>query len=427
MPVSRNRCRLGLVTVVIAVCALVAAAADADALPRPRPNDVSPDSVETAVAPSSFQVFNDYATPERTLATRFAVVHYVVTGIDAPPLNDDDTDGVPDYVERVGDAADTAIAYYAQRGFARIRPDEGGPDARADIYISRFTPGVFGASLPHGSAAGGAFAAVANTLDPSAGRSLGSIYSTVAHEVFHLVQFSYFALNVAPDLPLWVSEGSAAAMESRVYPRLDDIVWALQTNVWLARPEQSLADESYGAQLFWSYVDERFPHLLPAYLRRLGARVHSPSGAPELAQTFRRVSGAPLGALFHRFSVSVAQRYGARLAPGDALRPGTTRNARAPALGARYIRIALPRARTRPLTVEVASRGTVFATLTYRVAAILPFEPSGFVRRSGARAGHVVRFTLPARVVANRRVFGVLVVATAARATAGAAVAVRVR
>ena len=77
------------------------------------------------VAPNGFQVFNDYATPARFHASRHAVVHYVVLGVDAPPLNDDDADGVPDYVERVGDAADTAIAYYERRGFARILPDAG--------------------------------------------------------------------------------------------------------------------------------------------------------------------------------------------------------------------------------------------------------------------------------------------------------------
>ena len=39
---------------------------------------------------------------------------------------------------------------------------------------------------------GGAFAVVSNNLDPSAERSFASVYATVAHELFHLVQFSYF-------------------------------------------------------------------------------------------------------------------------------------------------------------------------------------------------------------------------------------------
>ena len=114
------------------------------------------------------------------------------SGVDAPPLNDDDADGVPDYVERVGDAADTAIAYYERRGFARILPDAAGPDVRPDLYISRFAPGYFGVAFPAADAEGGAFVAVSNALDPSPATSLGSLYGTVAHELFHLMQFSYF-------------------------------------------------------------------------------------------------------------------------------------------------------------------------------------------------------------------------------------------
>ena len=146
-----------------------------------------------SVAPSELQVYNDFAVPARAYASRRAVVHYVVLGVDAPPLNDDDRNDVPDYVERVGAAADTAIAYYEQRGFAEILADAGGPDARPDIYVSRFAPGYFGVAFPAADADGGAFMVVSNALDPSAESSLGSLYGTVAHELFHLVQFSYFS------------------------------------------------------------------------------------------------------------------------------------------------------------------------------------------------------------------------------------------
>ena len=108
-------------------------------LKRPRPSDVP--AAQTVTAPNAFQVYNDYASPERTYSSRSVVVHYVVLGIDAPPLNDDDADAVPDYVERVGDAADLALAYYRRRGFPAPRPDVAGPDARPDSYVSRFSPG----------------------------------------------------------------------------------------------------------------------------------------------------------------------------------------------------------------------------------------------------------------------------------------------
>ena len=223
------------------------------------------------LAPNAIQVFNDFVSPARTYESRRAVVHYVVLGVSAPPLNDDDADGVPDYVERVGDAADAAIEYYERRGFARILADTGGPDARPDLYVSRFAAGYFGVAFPAADGDGGAFLAVSNALDPSPTQSLGSLYGTVAHELFHLVQFSYFKPTADPPLEPWVLEGTAAAMETRVHPGLEDIVASLQLRHWFAAPQTSLQDQSYGAQLLWRYLDERHPHLLPAYLAEAGS------------------------------------------------------------------------------------------------------------------------------------------------------------
>ncbi len=251
------------------VVAALALAPAADAANRARPDAAA--AAAEQIAPNAIQVFNDYVTPARAYTSQRAVVHYVALGVSAPPLNDDDADGVPDYVERVGDAADTAIAYFERRGFAPILADAGGPDARPDLYVSRFAAGYFGVAFPAADADGGAFLAVSNALDPSPAQSLGSLYGTVAHELFHLVQFSYFRPTVDPPLDAWVLEGTAAAMETRVYPDLEDIVSSLQLRHWFAAPEQSVTAQSYGAQLLWRYLDERHPQLLPAYLDEAGA------------------------------------------------------------------------------------------------------------------------------------------------------------
>src|SRR5262245_56152009 len=108
--------------VVVGLLLLGSVSAANAATKRPRPSDVV--AAETVVAPNDFQVYNEYASPERTYSSLRAVVHYVVVGIDAPPLNDDDGDSVPDYVERVGEAADRALAYYERRGFRLPLPDE---------------------------------------------------------------------------------------------------------------------------------------------------------------------------------------------------------------------------------------------------------------------------------------------------------------
>ena len=216
-------------------------------------------------------------------------------------------------------------------GSPRSSPDAGGPDARPDIYVSRFAPGSFGVAFPAADARGGAFTVVSNALDPSAESSLGSLYGTVAHELFHLVQFSYFSPADEPALPSWVLEGSAAAIEARVYPELDDIVSRLQLRHWFARPHQSLTAQSYGAQLLWRYLDEREPRVLPAYLERLAVR--APNATAALADAYRRVTGRPFARAFGRFASSLASAY-----PAGSLRCDASASAIARAVASRRSR-----------------------------------------------------------------------------------------
>ena len=370
---------------VLAVALVSAAVLVGDAsAQRPRPTDLPPGDVTTLVAPNDFQVYNDYATPARTYASRRAVVHYVVVGIDAPPLNDDDADGVPDYVERAGEAADTAIAYYERRGFAAILADTAGPDARPDVYVSRFAPGTFGVAFPAADARGGAFVVISNALDPSAEGSLGSLYGTVAHELFHLVQFSYFEPTEEPSIPSWALEGSAAAMEGRVYPELDDIVSSLQLRRWFAQPHRRLTAQSYGAQLFWRYLDEREPRLLPAYLQRLAAP-RPGNAAPALAATYARVAGHPFAPVFDRFASWVAGEFAGRVTPLRSLRAGARATGRVAPLAIHFVRLSHT-ARTVRVT-----RGE----LLYELRGESPGDASQTRRVAPRRVGGTLEFTIP--------------------------------
>ena len=125
---------------------------------------------------------------------------------------------------------------------ARLRapsgPDTGGPDARPDLYVSRFAAGTFGVAFPEDEADGGAFVAVANSLDPSPAEALGSLYGTVAHELFHLVQFSYFGgRGVA--LPGLGARGHRRRDGAARAPEIADIVSTLQLRRWFAAPHRS--------------------------------------------------------------------------------------------------------------------------------------------------------------------------------------------
>jgi hypothetical protein len=364
----------------MAAAALLAAAMapQANAAKRARP-DAAPAAAE-AIAPNGIQVFNDYVTPARSYVSQRAVVHYVTLGVSAPPLNDDDADGVPDYVERVGEAADASIAYYERRGFAPILADAGGPDVRPDLYISRFAAGYFGVAFPAADADGGGFLAVSNGLDPSPAQSLGSLYGTVAHELFHLVQFSYFKPAVDPPLEPWVLEGTAAAMETRVYPDVEDIVSSLQLRRWFADSGRSLTTQSYGAQLLWRYLDERQPGLVPAYLSALAARPST-----RLASTYERVTHRPFAPAFGAFGSWVAGRYGDRLEHLPQL--GRTRSATVPPLGIQFVSV--PRS-ARTVTVRGAD-----ATLTYSVASPVAGDPPAIHQVRGRATSRALTFALP--------------------------------
>lgn len=379
--------------IALVAAAVLVAAEDASAA-RARPTDVPPGGVTTLLAPSELQIYNDYRVPARTHGSRRAVVHYVEVGVDAPPLNDDDADDVPDYVERVGAAADAAIAYYERRGFPAILSDLGGPDARPDLYISRFAPGSFGVAFPSADTRSGAFAVVSNSLDPSAESSLGSLYGTVAHELFHLVQFSYFSPSVDPTLPPWVLEGSAAAMERRVYPDLDDIVSWLQLRRWFTRPHVSMTDQSYGAQLLWRHLDEREPRLLPAYLQRL-ASPRPGTAAAQLAATYARVTGKPFAPAFERFAYSVASTFLDRFTPVRVLRAGDRGTGRVAPLAIHFVRLA----RTTRLVRLTGSNGALLYELESDIAGNAPATRRVMPRTvDGARV-----YELPQRALRSAR------------------------
>ena len=389
---------------------LLPAASDA-AAKRPRPTDVP--FAETTTAPNGYQVYNDYASPELTYPSERVVVHYVALGIDAPPLNDDDGDGVPDYVQLVGRAADRALAYYERRGFRAPLPDEDGPDARPDLYVTRFMPGTLGIAFPSAEAAGGPFAVVSNNLDPSAERSFGSVHATVAHELFHLVQFSYFPADGTAALPPpWILEGTAAALETRVAPELDDLVSTLQLRHWFAATGRSIVSQSYGAQLLWRSLDAQQPRFLPALFARLAAAPAAGDGRDVVAATYARTAGRPFAQAFHRFAVSVAGDHGDVIEPAFRLGAVATRTAVVAPLAVHYVRPVLPRAGGYALTVTFPHGGSASATLTYELASEVAGGWPSLRRVAGRTSDHgrTTTFAVPAALRADPRLANPLLV-----------------
>lgn len=257
-----------------------------------------------------------YTAPEATaFVGARAVVHYVTSGVDAPPLNDDDGSGVPDYVEQVGAAADTALRYYADAGFKAPLADTAGPDPKPDIYIDALPPGTFGLTFAQTYAEGGTFVLVSPRLDPAQPKAYGGLRTTVAHELAHVVQFAYVGDG---GFPAWAAEGSAVALSMLVFPTTEDIVATEYLDSWLAQPWLPLYDERfgcvhcYGGAWWWLYVARLHRGVLQRYFAQLGADSargrETRVGVSQLDLALRRSGAGPLRGVFTKFSLSLYRK-----------------------------------------------------------------------------------------------------------------------
>jgi hypothetical protein len=271
-----------------------------------------------------------YGVAEHTLATPFFVVHYSRTGVDHPRfMKDDDHDGIPNYVEKLAAAGNKAWLWYAHNGFKAPLPDRAGPDSKLDIYVKALPPGEFGYTLPATEGEGGTFLVVDNQLDEAHVARHGSLQQTVAHELFHAFQLSY-----VPDgkIPPWIAEGSALAMQTYVYPQIDDLATFRYLDHWLDQPWRSLEDEAngcdhcYGGALFWRFLFAINGRVLPSFFGRLYGyqKIHRPigDGSQPLNETLVKVAHGSLFSAFTRFSYDI---YRAGYDPGPAYRLTATR------------------------------------------------------------------------------------------------------
>jgi len=305
------------------------------------------------------------AEAEPYVGTR-AVVHYVTSGPAAPPLADANGNGVPDYVEAVGAAADRALLYYARAGFKLPRPDNAGPDTKPDVYVDALPEGLYGYTLTQPHAEGGSFVLVSSKLDLSTTKPRGSVDITVAHELFHVIQFSYI---VSDKVPLWSSEGSATAMSMLVFPQVQDLALADYLGFWLKQPWRPLFDERagcahcYGGAWWWLYLEHLSPKILPRYYSILGADdrrgVSTRIGIAQLDRALETSHTGSLFDVFGRFSIDLYRR---GLPVGDAYSVKTTTSSRTTTvrsvhgLSTHYVPIRVPKA-ARGLVVSIPYGG----------------------------------------------------------------------
>lgn len=354
-----------------------------------------------------------YAVPEaEPYSSARVVVHYVATGKDAPPLNDDDHNGVADYIEQIGAAADTALSFYSAHGFRAPLPDAAGPDPRPDIYVKRRDSAVLGLAIPPALASGGPFVEISPRLDSNPDEALASLPLTVAHEVFHLVQFAYARDG---SLPGWAAEGTANAMAQRIFPNIAELVSRAETDAWLGQPWRSLTDvgdacqRCYGESAWWLYVDGLGRRVLPAYFAALGSSANARAGAgvDALDRILRRLGHGSLSSVFNTFSVDL---YRSSRPPATAYAIQADGRMRASGtiplapLAAHYVRVNVP-AGADGLDVAVpAIRGEAA-----RVSLVLGGRKGRLVRAKQFKSGGGLVVAAHFRSAAERRDVGLVI------------------
>ncbi len=196
-------------------------------------------------------------------------VHYSIAGPNVTVLTDNDQDGIPDFVQNVGEIAELSFAtFHDELNFLMPLSDgllniPNGGSAAFDFYLVDFNgngDGYFGLDgcLQDSPACIGHMV-VENDF---VGYGYASLYTAlevvVSHEIFHAVQAAYRG-----DLPSWLSEGTAVWAEKRFDENSADYM-ALASN-YLEDPGRSLNNPptgpvpafSYGTALFWDFLTTR--------------------------------------------------------------------------------------------------------------------------------------------------------------------------
>ena len=197
---------------------------------------------------------------------------------------------------------------------------------------------------------------MSNNLDPSAERSFASVYATLAHELFHLVQFSYFAADAAAALPPVDPRGDGGRARDTGRTRASTTSCRRSSCAAGSRlPGGASSRRATAPSCSGAASTPSSPGSCP---RSSGGSLRGPSPATAsdvVAATYARIAGRPFPPAFHRFAVSVAgrprRRDRARVPP----RSGTT-SARPRRAARRPLRPPGAAARRRLLAHRHASR-----------------------------------------------------------------------
>lgn len=213
------------------------------------------------------------ANPTRRTCNAFVCVHWVSTGTNAIPTENDGPGGafpgtrggLPDYVEFTLTTMTQIAVTYARAGYKKpVTDGSAGGSSLPDVYLGNVgNAGVYGYCTTDrdvkGHVGAPAYCVLDNNYAEFGISPQAALRVTAAHEYFHAVQFAY---DVNEDA--WIMEATASWVEDEMYDSINDNRSYLPYGP-LGRPSQALdafsdqGAEPYGTWIFFRYLSERFP------------------------------------------------------------------------------------------------------------------------------------------------------------------------
>ncbi len=194
-------------------------------------------------------------------------VHYDTEGRNAVDSDDDDGNGVPDYIDLAATVLDSIwVLEVEQLGYNPPPSDNGlGGGDEYDVYVVELGIGnrtFYGFAYP-GTPSAITYSHLKidnNFTDPSykQTRGLDALRVTIAHEFHHAIQFGYYAKFDGS----WWQESTSTWMEEVAYPHIDDYLQYLTH--FLGEPQRALnsgpcgSNHTYGSAIFSLFLDQHY-------------------------------------------------------------------------------------------------------------------------------------------------------------------------
>jgi hypothetical protein len=195
-------------------------------------------------------------------------IHFDLSGRNAIEPTDENENGLPDYVDAVAAVADSLWLLEIDRLGYRVPPADGGlgEGSECDIYISELPH--YGFTHPDIGRISGKRTASYIEIDnnytdpvfyePGQTPGLDGLRVTLAHELFHVIQWGYYYGNDS----LWWQEATATWMEEIAYPHIDN--YLIYVPYFLRTLERGLDRGGgndlriYGISLFSHFLSQRY-------------------------------------------------------------------------------------------------------------------------------------------------------------------------